>query len=277
MCGLFSFPKGFFIMPIITNTDLQATVDKLARWAMESVGDGSFGSSFTAGIATANSHVMSGAGSLFTYFGPGGTCTDGDVVADLLPAARNLDESNPTPPTRFLVQSAGVAAFLSALDANIKRYNPATTTLDAYLSSLNATTPTLRVHQAFYDHLKSMSRSNVFVGADTVLATFAATGATSGTYTHVAALPSYVAGAKIVVKNSGSVTTGATLTVTGKKADNTTQVLTATIATGTTGTETDLSVTTKLFVDVTAVTITGGTNANTYSIVAKTDRSITSA
>ncbi len=227
-------------------------------------------------MTSANGHVMSGSGSLFTYFAPGGTCSDGDVSADLLSPARDLDESNPVPPTRFLIGIAGVSAFLAALDKHLKRYS-AYSTLDTYLSSLNASAPTLRVHQAFYDHLKTMSRANVFVGVDTILATFAATGATTGTYTHVAAIPSTFAGAKLVVKNNGAVTTGATVTVTGKKVDGTTASLTATIGTGTDAHETDLSVTTKLFVDVTAVSITGGTNANAYKIVAKTDRDISAA
>lgn len=117
----------------------------------------------------------------------------------------------------------------------------------------------------------------MFVAADTVLATFAATGSATGTYTHVTALASYLAGAKLVVKNQGAVTTGATVTVTGKKLDGTTSSLTATIATGTDNTETDLSVTTKLFYDVTNVTISSGTNGNVYEIVAKTDRDISAA
>lgn len=264
-------------MSLITNTDLQATLDKLARWATESIGDPSFGSSFNAGMTAANENIMSGSNSLFAYFSPGGTCADGDVSADLLPPARDLDESNPTPPTRFLIGIAEVSAFLSKLDAHIKRYNPATTTLDAYLTSLNASTPTLRVHQAFYDHLKTLSRKNVFVGADTVLATFAATGSATGTYTHVTALGSQFAGAKLVVKNQGAVTTGATVSVTGKKLDGTTAVITATIGTGTDNHETDLSVTTKLFYDVTAISITSGTNGNVYEVVAKTDRDISAA
>ena len=80
-----------------------------------------------------------------------------------------------------------------------------------------------------------------------------------------------------MVKNQGAVTTGATLSVTGKKLDNTTQVLTATIGTGTDNTETALSSVLKLFTEVTAISITSGTNANVYEIVAKTDRDISAA
>src|SRR6476620_4348983 len=113
-------------MALISNTDLQAVVDKLARWAAESVGDAAFSNAFNAGMELANSNVMSGSGSLFTYFGPGGTCSDGDVSADLLPPARDLDEDNPVPPTRFLFSISGVSAFLTALNNHIRRYNPST-------------------------------------------------------------------------------------------------------------------------------------------------------
>jgi hypothetical protein len=262
-------------MAIISNTDLQAICDKLARWAAMSVGDDNFDDSFNAGMAAANAAVMSGSGSLFTYLFE--TVTDGDVAADMLSAARDLDESNPVPPTRFMIGIAGVSAFLASINTHLRRYAPSTPTLDAYLTSLNASTPTLRVHQALHDHLKSFSRKNVFIANDTVLATFSCTGAATGTFASVATIGTDYAGAKLVVKNQGAVTTGATLTVTGKKIDGSTQALTATIATGTDNTETDLSSVLRLFVEVTNVTISGGTNANVYEIVAKTDRDISAA
>ena len=262
-------------MPIIANSDLQALGDKVARWASMSVGDSGFDNSFNAGMDAANAAVMSGSGSLFQYLADL-AATDADPAADMLEAARNLDEDNPEPPARFLFGTT-IASFLSALDKHLKRYSPSTATLDAYLTSLNASAPTLRFHESFHNHVKALSRKNVFVAVDTVLATFAATGSATGTYTHVAALGSHLAGAKIVVKNQGAVTTGATLTVTGKKLDGTTAALTAAIGTGTDNTETDLSVTTKLFYDVTNITISSGTNGNVYEIVAKTDRDISAA
>lgn len=261
-------------MAIITNSDLQGLLDKLARWAGEATGDAAFNNAFNAGITTANASVMSGAGSLFTYLY---ALADGDPAADMLDAARDLDETNPVAPTRFLVQIAGIASFFSALNRHIVRYNPATTTIDAYLTSLNASTPTLRVHQSLHDHLKAFSRKNVFIAADTVLATFSVTAPTTGTFASIATIGTSYAGAKLVVKNQGAVTTGATLSVTGKKLDLTTQVITATIATGTDNTETNLSSLLQLFTEVTAVSITGGTNTNVYEIVAKTDRSVAAA
>lgn len=260
-------------MAIISNSDLQTVVDKLARWSAMSVGDAAFNPAFTAGMQAANAAVMSGSGSLFTLLHG---LADGDPAADMLQAARNLDESNPVPPTRFMIGIAGISAFLTALNAHVARYS-ASTTLDAYLTALNASTPTLRVHQALHDHLKAFSRKNVFIAQDTILATFAATGAATGTFASLTTINAAYAGAKLVVKNNGAVTTGATLSVTGKKVDATTQVLTATIATGTTGTETDLSSVLRLFTEVTAVSITGGTTGNAYRIVAKTDRDISAA
>ncbi len=263
-------------MSIISNTDLQAWGDKIAEWAVEVTGDPSFGASVDAGFDAANANIMSGVNSLFTYFGPGGTCSDGDVTADLLRSMRNLDETNPQMPARFLI-SSGIQPLLTDMNAHLARYAPTTPTLDAYLTSLNASAPTLRFHEAFYNHIATLSRKNVFVGTDTVLATFAATGSATGTYAHVAALSSHLAGAKLVVKNQGAVTTGATVSVTGKKLDGTTSVITAAIGTGTDNHETDLSSVLRLFYDVTAISITSATNGNVYEIVAKTDRDISAA
>lgn len=260
-------------MALITNTALQAVLDKLARFAAVSVGDVAFNNAFTAGMETASAAVLSGAGSIDAYLL---ATADVDVIADMLSAARDLDESHPVPPARFIFGIAGISAMLAAIDKHLKRYS-AYSTLDTYLTSLNASTPTLRVHQSFHDHLKAMSRKNVFIGVDEVLATFSATGATTGTFASVATISTSYAGAKLVVKNQGAVTTGATLSVTGKKLDATTQVITATIATGTDNTETNLSSVLKLFSEVTAISITGGTNANVYEIVAKTDRDISAA
>jgi hypothetical protein len=253
---------------------LQGLLDKLARWSSLAVGDPNLDPSFTAGFTTANAAVMSGAGSIAEYlFG----LSDEDPAADMLGAARDLDESNPEPPTRFMIQISGIATLFAAINRHIARYNPATTTLDSYLSYLNASTPTLRVHQSLHDHLKAFSGKNVFIATDTVLATFSCTGATTGTFASVATIGTSYAGAKLVVKNQGAVTTGATLTVTGKKIDATTTALTGTVVTGTDNTELNLSSTLRLYTEVTNVTITGGTNGNVYEIVAKTDRDISAA
>jgi len=87
-------------MALISNAELTVILDKLARWATESAGDTEFNNAFTAGMQLANSHVMSGAGSLATYIL---STADEDVIADLLPPARDLDETNPVPPDGFLL------------------------------------------------------------------------------------------------------------------------------------------------------------------------------
>ncbi len=260
-------------MALITNQELSDVCDKLARFAAMSVGDTAFNNAFTAGMDAASAAVLSGGNSIAQYILD---TNDEGVTADLLPAARNLDEENPSPPSRFVFGIPAVAAMITAINSHLARYSDYTT-LDTYLTSLNASTPTLRVHQAFHDHLKSMSRKNVFIGNDTVLATFSCTGATTGTFASVATIGTAYAGAKLVVKNQGAVTTGATLTVTGKKIDTTTTALTGTVVTGTDNTELNLSSTLQLYVQVTNVTITGGTNGNVYEIVAKTDRDISAA
>jgi len=260
-------------MGVLTNTELMNIGDKLARWASMSVGDAAFDVSFNAGMEAANAAVISGSNSIAQYI----MDTDSmDLTADCLPAARNLDESNPVPPTRFLFGIAGISAMISALNSHLSRYT-SYTTLDAYLSYLNASAPTLRFHQSFHDHLKALSRANVFIGVDQVLATFTTTGAATGTFLKVSTVGTSYAGAQLMVKNQGAVTTGATLSVTGKKIDGTSATLTVTVAVGSDNAEQALSITTKLFVEVTGITISGGTNGNIYEIVAKSDRSILAA
>lgn len=259
-------------MPLITNTDLQAIGDKLARFASEAVGDVAFNAAFNAGMEAASANIFTGANSVAQYILDG---NDEQVTADLLPAARDLDETHPTPPDGFLIQITSVKAMITALTTHLKRYG-SSTGLDDYLTQLNASTPTLRFHGHFKDYLKTLSRGNAFIPKDTELARITVTGAAAGTFLNVDTITKY-AGAQLKVKNVGAVTTGATLTVTGKKLDGTTQVITATIATGTDAFETALSSTAKLFTDVTAITISGATAPNVYAIVAKTDRDISAA
>jgi hypothetical protein len=264
-------------MAQITQGNLTTIGDKLARFASESVGDPEFNNAFNAGMATASADVLSGAGGIATFLL---TLNDEDVEADLLPAARILDENHPTPPDGFLLTIPSVSAMVKAIDTHLKGYGFAG--LDAYLTSLNGPTgmtPTLRFHGHFKKYLKTLSKQNVFIPTDLVLATFTETGAAAGTYAHLAAIDKTVyAGAKLVIKNVTALTSSAVVSVTGKKVDGTTAVLTATLSTHTINTETNLSDTTKVFVDVTAISIaSGGTNADEFEVVAKTDRSIASA
>ena len=261
----------------ISQGDLTTILDKLARFASESVGDPEFSDSFNAGMELASNNVLSGSNSIAQFILD---LDDEDVEADLLPAAHALNEHHPTPPDGFLLNISSIKAMLTALDTHLKGYGFAG--LDAYLTSLNGATgmtPTLRAHGFFKKYLKTISARNAFVPVDTDIATFAETGAAAGTYAHVAAIDKTVyAGAKFVIKNVGALTSSPVVTVSVKKFDGTTGSLTATLSTHTDGYETDLSDTGKLYVDVTGISIaSGGTNGESFKVVAKTDRSVASA
>lgn len=259
----------------ISNTILQTVADKLARFAGTVVGDPVLNGAFTAGFATGSAAVLSGANSIATYLI---TTADEGSLADMLPAARDLDEVNPVPPTRFLFGVASISAQVKTLDTYCKHYGGAAS-FNAYMTALNVSGPVLRVHQMFADHLQSMSPQNVFIGADTDIARVNVTGAAAGTYTHIALIDkTKYSGAKLVAKNVGALTATTALSITGKKFDGTLATLTVSIATLTDAAETNLSDVTKVFVDVTAISvISGGTAGNIIKIVAKTDRSIAAA
>lgn len=260
-------------MGMMNNTQLQVVLDKLARWATESVGDPEFSAGFNAGMTKANADVISGTNSIATYVLG---INDEDIVADLLPAARDLDENNPTPADGFLLTISGMSAMIKALDTHYKAHG--FKGVDDYLTTQNAAAPTLRAHGHFKKYLKTISAKNSFIPNDLDIATFAETGATTGTFGHLNSIAtSQYAGAKLVVHNVTALTTSAVVTVTAKKLDGTSATLTATLATHTIDHETDLSDTTQNFVDVTGITITTGTNGDQFKIVAKTDRSISAA
>ena len=265
-------------MPIITNTDLQHIGDKLARFAGESVGDPEFAAGFNAGMEKAANDVLSGSNSIAQYLLD---LADEDVTADLLPAARDLDETHPSPADGFLLSLGGVGAMLKAMNTHFKRYGYAG--LDAYLTSLNGATgltPTLRFHGHFKKYLQTISAQNAFIPADLDLATFAVTGGAAGTYAHLAAISkAQYAGAKLVLKNVGALTTSPVVTVTGKRwATGATASLTATISVHTDLHETDLSDTGELWMDVTNITIaSGGTSGDHFKVVAKSDRDVSAA
>lgn len=260
-------------MSQLNNTQLQAILDKCARWASESVGDPDFNNAFNAGMTIANAHVMSGSGSLATYLLG---LSDEDIEADLLPAARDLDENNPTPADGFLLTITGISAFITALNNHFKAHGYKG--VDDYLTQQNAAAPTLRAHAFFKEYLKTISAKNSFIPADQDIATFAETGATAGTFGHLGGIDTTTAaGAKLVVHNVTALTSSAVVSVTAKKLDGTTAILTATLSTHTINAETNLSDQTQLYTDVTAIAITTGTSGDQFKIVAKTDRSITSA
>src|SRR6266566_10049116 len=120
-------------MSLITNQELQDILDKLARWATESIGDTEFNDAFSAGMQLANSDIMSGGNSIAAYVLATG---DEDVIADILPPARDLDEANPVPPDGFLLAIPGINKLITALNTHIHRYQGAVS-LNAYLTLLN--------------------------------------------------------------------------------------------------------------------------------------------
>jgi hypothetical protein len=257
----------------LNNTQLQVILDKLARWASESVGDPAFNSGFNAGMSKANADVISGSNSIATYVL---SLDDEDIVADLLPAARNLDENNPTPADGFLLTIPEMSSMIAALNTHFKSHGYKG--LDDYLTNQNTATPTLRAHGMFRQYLKTLSAKNSFIPNDLVLATFTETGATSGTFASLATIDkTNYAGAKLVVHNVTALTSSAVVTVTATKLDGTSATLTATLSTHTINTETNLSDTTELYIGVTAISITTGTSGDQFEIVAKADRSVASA
>lgn len=257
---------------MIGNSDLQTILDKLARFAGEAVGDSEFNAAFDAGLDAAwNNTLKQGAGGLVNFTE---SLNDLQLNAYLAESTYKASIANLSPPDSFLLNIPEVKAIITALDNYFKANGYAS--LDAYLTSLNSSTPSLRVHAAFSKNLKKLSRGNVFVGADTALASLVATGATTGTFSKLTTLSTY-AGAKLVVKNVGALGATTGVTVTAKKLDGTTATLTASVTTLTNGAETNLNDVTKSFVEVTGVAVTGATTGNQINIVAKTDRDISAA
>ncbi len=261
-------------MPLITNSALQTVLDKTARYVTEAVGDKEFNDEFTAGMETAALNVWSGSNGLSTYLL---TIDDIDVLADLMPAARDLDENHPIPPDGFLLKIKEISALITGMNNHFKLFGYKG--LDDYLTQLNGVTPTLRAHGHFKKYLGTITAANSFVPNDVDIATLDITGAAAGTYTHLTKIDkTKYAGAKLVVKNVGALNSAPVISVTGVKLDGTTATLTATLSTATDAFETNLSDTTKKFIDVTAISVTSlGTSGDKIKIVAKSDRDISAA
>lgn len=257
-------------MAMLGNSDLQTILDKLARFASEAVGDPEFNAGFNAGFSLANTDVWSAMATFILAL------NDIDQVSDLLPPARDLSEVPPSPPTSFLLTVPSINKMIAALDTHYKNFGY--TGVNARLTAVNASTPTLRAHGFFKRYFGKITAPNSFIPADLVLATFAITGATTGTFAHSTAIDKTLyAGAKLVIKNNGALSGTTGVTVTATKLDGTSAALTASVSVTTDGHETNLSDTAMLYTDVTNVAVTGGTNADAIKIVAKTDRDISAA
>src|SRR5204862_126400 len=103
------------------------------------VGDPEFDAGFTAGLEKAAADVLSGAGGIGTYLL---TLNDEDIEADLLPAARDLDENHPTLADGFLLTLPEMKSMISALNKHFTLHG--FKGMDDYLTSQNAATATLR-------------------------------------------------------------------------------------------------------------------------------------
>src|SRR4051812_43201969 len=145
-------------MAFISTSNLRSILDKLARFASEAVGDPGFNASFNAGFAQASADVLTGGNSIATLVLG---LADEDQVADLLPAARDLDQTHPTPPVGFLIAVPEISKMLNALDVHAKRYGYKG--IDDALTALNVSTPTLRAHGFFRQYLGKITAANSFI------------------------------------------------------------------------------------------------------------------
>ncbi len=263
----------------LSQGQLTVILDKASRYAGLVVGDTQLNPSFTAGMQYAGLTCLSGANGFMTWLMA--ETPDEDILGDLADPFRELDENNPQPTDLKLTSLTKVMAIFTALDRHYVRLGYKS--LDDYLTSLNGPkgmTPTLRIHQHFKRYYGKLSSQNLFTPVDVDLATY-----TIGAGTPLAVNGSLslsgtngCAGAKIVVKNVGALTTSAVISVVAVKIDGTVATLTATLSTHTDAHETDLSDTAKLYASIQSITITSsGTNADVFKIVAKTDRSIIAA
>jgi hypothetical protein len=256
-------------MAIIGTNNLQTILDKAARWAGETQGDTSVVAAANAGLLVANTDVLAALQTAVMGL------TDVEQVADLLPSIRDLNDGAPV-----LHSWAGSvwAAVMRALDTHSQRYGYAS--LDAYLTYLNSVSPTLRVHGAI-SLLRAFSPGNVFTSANCVLATAAVTGASTATFTHVAALDTtrYAPGQIKVLNTKGEGLTSTVLTFPGAIKNGVATSINATVTVTTNATLTVFSDANLAFTDcpIAGATISGGNAGDTFSIVIVPDRSVSAA
>ena len=264
-------------MAIISASHLQTILDKAARWAAEAVGDSNVVASPNAGLLVANSDVLSALETAVAGF------TDPEQLADLLPSVRDLADSNP-----ILNSWAGSvwSELLDALDAHCRRYGYAN--LDAYLTYLNQSTPTLRAHGDFSQYLGRVSAPNTFTPGNALvlrgnglLAVVTVTGAATADFVHVGPLDltKYAPGQIKVLNTNTEGLTSTVLTFPNAINSSGAESIVATITVQTNGHLTVFSDTGLIFSDcpVAGASISGGNAGDTFAIVIVPDRSVTSA
>ena len=272
-------------MAQISNANLIILLDKMARWAAEAEGT-ALASSLstyavtapTGGIGVANTDVLAALKVAVAAY------TDADQQADFVCPVLDLNNSQPI---------LGSLAFYfwtkmrRALDEHMGRYAANAIAagdisyLDAALRVLNAAVATVRAHALFAQYFGGLNPNNVFPATPITLATVVVTGASTATFTHIAALDSTLYGpCKLMVLNTK--TEGLTSTVltfpVAVKAGVPTSIA-ATITSQTSQLLTAFGDTTVAFTDcpVTSATISGGVSTDTFSVVAIPDRAINAA
>lgn len=229
-------------------TDALTLLDSLAQQGINIIESG-FGSNST-GYDNNRTQILAG---------------DINVAADLAPAFKP-DPTNDISP--------GFVARLKALNTHL---DP---TLDGYLTSNDA-----RVHPALRDYLKwPLKPSNIFqspvLSGGTKLGSYVLSGMSAGAFTDGVAVDLTKFGKIwLTVKIVGqTVSADITVTIVGKKIDNSSQSKVVTLTSGSVvnthfnvGT---LGVSADHFVDVTAVTVTGGGASDAFELESRLERTV---
>jgi len=126
--------------------------------------------------------------------------------------------------------------------------------------------------------LKTVSKQNAFIPSDLILATFRERAA-AGTYAHVAAIDKTgLCRCETRHQNVTALTSSPVVSVNVKKFDGTTATLTATLSTHTINARRFCPTSRRHSSDVTGISIaSGGTNAESFEVVAKADRDVSAA
>lgn len=284
-------------MAQISNANLQAVLDDIAFWAAIANGDtlatavtaaAAYTSSTpNAGISVANSDVLATLDTRVLT-----TIADETFMRVVFPAIDKLNVQNPSGAALFASvwngqPVPGAEGVLDALDDYGQLFNALIATdrggLDALLRVLNASTPTLRVHGLFAKYFGRVSPNNVFTDVPYVLGTILISGATAGAYT-----PTGLSGTGMLDTTRfapGQVALQVTKSGGNSSADAVTMtVISGGVPVAVTFTTTDTAnyltaatgLTTKTVTGAIAqsITVTSGTNLDTFNVVILPDRAI---
>lgn len=275
-------------MAQVSNANLTHLVDRPARHVLElngtpiakaiaAAGVYETTTPTSAGLAVANTDVLAALQTLALSF-----YADPDQTDDFVPPCVDLYANTP------LINQFAYSFFAKlrrALDNHMARYAGNAmiagdrSPLDAALRVINLST-LLRVHSAFAQYFGDISPANIFTGTPFVLATIAASGATTAVLTHVSSISGIYGPGQIMLLNTkGAGEGGSSVVVTVTCTQN--GVAATEIFTTAATTYLQLTATTdtsKTFTDCTAlVSIANATDGDTYSVVIVPDRVIYAA